>query len=287
MTTSNQRLPIDQGLVGHEFAPMRWSWSERDTILYALGVGARVDSDFDCLYEARGPAVLPTFSVIPATMFLGQSLETLDFDFAKLLHGEQAIELVRPIPPSAEVTTTRRVLNVWDKGKAAVIEWEYASSDADGPVFTTRASSYIRDAGGFGGERGPSASDRNRPPAREPDRVLEESTWAEQPALYRLSGDFNPIHIDPQFARESGYERPFLHGLCTFGIVGRALVHALCGGDPTRLRALEARFTSLVFPGEVLRTELWLDGEGEAIVQTSTERAVVLGQGRVRFDADL
>jgi acyl dehydratase len=141
-------------------------------------------------------------------------------------------------------------------------------------------TSYIRDSGGFGGERGPSAGTVNQPPERAPDLVIREETSPELPAIYRLSGDVNPMHIDPEVASAAGYERPFIMGLCTFGIVGRVLLRELCDGDPTRFQWFEGRFTSIVFPGDALTIEVWHEG-GETLVRTSTERGVVLGQSRV------
>lgn len=286
-TTRRPPLKVDERLIGHEFEPQRWSWTEHDAILYALGVGARVETDLDFLYERRGPLVLPTFAVIPATRFMDAAIGELDIDLANVLHGEQSVELHAAVPPRGEVTTTGRVVDVHDKGDAAVIECEYVSSAGADPLFTTRASCWVRGAGGFlGEERSRSAARRSEPPGRSPDRVLEEQTWPELPALYRLSGDLNPIHIDPEFARAAGFDRPFLHGLCTFGIVGRSLVHGLCGGNPARLRTFEARFTNLVFPGETLRTEVWLEAGGDATLRTSTARGIVLGRARATFIVD-
>ena len=152
------------------------------------------------------------------------------------------------------------------------------------PLFTTRATLFVRGAGGFGGERGPSTAGRNAPPDSAPDHVVEDVTRTEQAAIYRLSGDRNPLHIDPSFAKMAGYEEPFIHGLCTYGFVGRAIVHALCGGDPSRFLSFEARFADQVYPGDAVITKMWLVDEGQAIVQAETQRGnVVLSQAKAMF----
>ncbi|GBD26757.1 hypothetical protein HRbin30_02099 [bacterium HR30] len=173
---------------------------------------------------------------------------------------------------------------VWDKGKAAVIGCEGIVEDRQGLLCTAKATLFIRGAGGFGGERGPSTQDRNRPPDRQPDAVVELVTRPEQGAIYRLSGDRNPIHIDPEFARMAGFEKPFMHGLCTYGFAGRAILRALCGGDPARFLHFEARFADQVYFGDTIVTKMWRVAPGEAIVQCETQRGnVVLSQGLARF----
>ncbi len=275
------RRRIDASLVGFELRPLVHRWTARDAILYALAVGASAD-DLDLVYEGRGPRVLPTFAAIPSSHFLFPMLDALDFEIGDLLHGEQSVMLHRPIPPEATVETTRRCTAVWDKGGAAVLVWESVSSDGDGPLFTATGSSFIRGAGGFGGERGP-AGGRNAPPERPPDVVLPVATFPNQAALYRLCGDLNPIHIDPAVARAAGYDRPFLHGLCTYGTVARAVVEAVCEGVPERLEAYEARFSGLVFPGDTLQVRLWHTAPGDAVLDAHTERGPALSSARMRF----
>ncbi|HXA29665.1 MAG TPA: MaoC/PaaZ C-terminal domain-containing protein [Candidatus Angelobacter sp.] len=275
------RRRIDASLVGLELPPMLHRWTRRDVILYALGVGATA-ADLDLVYEARGPRVLPTYAVIPSSHFLPGFLEAVDFELGNLLHGEQSIMLHRPIPAEAAVESTRRCVAVWDKGGAAVIVWESVSSDADGPLFTTTSASFVRGAGGFGGDRGPSGA-RNAPPERAPDVTLAVATHPDQAALYRLSGDLNPMHIDPEMARSFGYERPFLHGLCTYGVVARAVVAAVCDGVPERLEAYEARFAGLVYPGDTLNVRVWRTADDEAVLDAQTERGPALNGARMRF----
>jgi acyl dehydratase len=272
-------------LLGRTFDPIPVSWDSKDTMLYAVGVGARPETELDFLFEGKGPKVLPTYGVIPGMMAMGALLGSgVEINPMMILHGEQAITLQRNIPADCKAQVTGRVTEVWDKGKAAVIGVEGEVADDAGPLFTTKATLFVRGAGGFGGERGPTAADRNAAPERTPDHVVESETRAEQAAIYRLSGDRNPLHIDPGFAQMAGYEAPFIHGLCTYGFVGRAVLHALCDGDPARFRSFEARFADQVYPGDVIITKLWRTGDDEAIVQAETQRGnVVLSQARATF----
>jgi acyl dehydratase len=275
---------ISSDLVGLTFEPVPFSWEAQDVMLYAVGVGAKPEGELEFVYEGKGPKVLPTYAVVPGMFSMGGLVANVEINLAMLLHGEQSITLHREIPPEGKVKVTGRISEVWDKGKAAVIGSEGIVEDEKGPLFTTKATLFIRGAGGFGGERGPSTAGLNAPPERAPDHVVEDVTRPEQAAIYRLSGDRNPIHIDPDFARMAGFEKPFLHGLCTYGFVGRALVKALCGGDPSRLRSFEARFADQVWMGDTIVTKMWTTGSGEAIVQAETQKGnVVLSQAKATY----
>jgi acyl dehydratase len=211
-------------------------------------------------------------------------VSNVEINLAMLLHGEQSITLHREIPAEAKVRVTGRISEVWDKGKAAVIGSEGIVEDDQGLLFTTKATLFIRGAGGFGGERGPSTQGVNQPPDRKPDHVVEDVTRPEQGAIYRLSGDRNPIHIDPDFAKMAGFDKPFVHGLCTYGFVGRAILKALCGGDPARFLHFEARFADQVYFGDAIITKIWKTGDGEAIVQAESQKGnVVLSQARAKY----
>ena len=202
---------LSPDLVGIEFEPVSISWDEKDTMLYALGVGAKPATELDFLYEGRGPLVLPTYAVIPGMRALGNIGQAVKLKIQRLLHGEQGVELLRPLPAKAEIVLNSRISEVWDKGKAGVIGVTAEGTDADGPLFRTHATLFYLGGGGFGGESGPSTKDKNIPPAREPDVVVEYQTTEEQGALYRLSGDRVALHIDPEFAHKAGYDKPFLH----------------------------------------------------------------------------
>lgn len=277
-------LPISKDLVGMTFDPVPFSWTSKDVMLYALGVGAKPDGELEYVYEGKGPKVLPTYAVVPGMLSMGGLVGNVEINLAMLLHGEQGITLHREIPPEGKVEVRGKISFVWDKGKAAVIGATGEVSDKDGPLVTTTATLFIRGAGGFGGERGPSTADVNKPPEKAPDLSISDTTRPEQAAIYRLSGDPNPIHIDPDFAKMAGFETPFLHGLCTYGFVGRALVKGLCGGDPAKLKSFDARFADQVFMGDEIITQIWKTGAGEAIVQAVTQKGnVVLSQGKASY----
>lgn len=277
MTTT---APLSGTLAGTVSDPIPVRWTKKDVLLYACGIGARPDRELDFLYEGRGPKVFPTFASIRGGAGGAAIAKAgIKLDFSKILHGAQSIEVHRELPAEATATAIGRITAIWDKGSAAVIDTETTVSDEDGPLFTEGMSIFVRGAGGFGGERGPSTTGLNAPPDRDPDHVVEFETRPEQAAIYRLSGDRNPIHIDPEFARSAGFEAPFLHGLCTYGIVGRAILHSVCGSDPARFRSLQGRFADRVELGDTIVTKIWRTGPGTAVVVAETQRTnIVLSQ---------
>ncbi|MCZ6616603.1 MAG: MaoC/PaaZ C-terminal domain-containing protein [Gammaproteobacteria bacterium] len=277
-------ITLSPGLKGTEFEPQKVSWSSKDVMLYALGVGSKPGDELDFLYERRGPKVLPTYAVIPGMRAMGNIGKTIELDVARLLHGEQSVEIHRPLPPEAELIMTSRISEVWDKGKAAVIGVEANFSDDEGLLFSTRSTLFYLGAGGFGGESGPSTRMLNLPPERDPDLIVSYLTQEEQGALYRLSGDRVALHIDPAFAEKAGYARPFMHGLCTFGFVGRAALQGLCAGDPELFISFGGRFSQRVEFGDEIRTRIWHTAPGEAILQAVTQDGkVVLSQAKATF----
>jgi acyl dehydratase len=283
-------MPINHDAANNEPGPpTERSWTSKDALLYAVGVGAgSIDATgFELEFTTENSKdvpqrVLPTFAVIVG-MGVG---DVGPFNMAMLVHGEQAIELHREIPVEGRMLTTARVVAVYDKGSAAVVVHEATSVDADTgePMMTTRNSMFIRGEGGWGGDRGPSGP-RHVPPERDPDAVVTYQTRPDQALTYRLSGDRNPLHSDPEFAKMAGFDRPILHGLCTYGFTGRALLHTLCGSDPARFKSMEGRFSKPVYPGDALTVKIWVDG-GEALFRTETQNGdVVFDQGRCTFDA--
>jgi len=282
-------MPLDHSLVGVPGEPCDRSWTSTDALLYALGVGAGLGDPLRELEfttensEGLQQKVLPTFAVLIAQSRSGRSLGS--FDRAMLVHAEQAFELHRPLPVAGTVRTVSTVTGIYDKGSGALVVTESAAADAmtGEPVVTTRTGTFIRGEGGFGGDRG--SSEPWALPDREPDFRVVQQTRPEQALIYRLSGDRNPLHADPKFAARGGFPRPILHGLCTYGVTGRALLHELCGSDPARFAAMSGRFTRPVFPGDSLTISMWLgEQDGAALFQTATaDGAVVIDRGVLRF----
>jgi acyl dehydratase len=211
---------------------------------------------------------------------MGAGLGTIGtFNPVMLVHGEQSVSLAREVPVEGELEAVTEVVGIYDKGSGALVVTETTSTLVDDgqPLFTNRSSLFIRGEGGWGGDRGPSS--KFAAPEREPDHEVTYPTRIDQALIYRLSGDRNPLHSDPKFAAMAGFDRPILHGLCTYGFTGRGLLHALCGGDPALFRSMTGRFSSPVFPGEALTVRIWVEGDGDAVFQT------VGGDGRVVLDA--
>jgi acyl dehydratase len=250
------------------------SWTTKDVQLYHLGIGAGVPAtDPDELrytLESR-LHVLPSFATVAGSgapgVISGLSMPGVEVELAKVLHGGQTLEIHRPIPAEGTATATHRLAAVYDKGKAAILVLRTEVADADGPLWTNDAQIFVRGEGGWGGDRGPST--RLEPPAGEPDRTVERPIRADQALLYRLSGDWNPLHADPEFAKRAGFDRPILHGLCTYGITLKAVVDTLLGGDVSRVRSYTTRFAGVVYPGETLRIRMWRR-EGSVRVEVSS-----------------
>ncbi|MET9450347.1 MaoC/PaaZ C-terminal domain-containing protein [Streptomyces cinerochromogenes] len=253
------------------------SWTRKDVLLYHLGIGAGVPAtDPDELrytLESR-LHVLPSFATVAGAgspgVISGLSMPGVDVDLAKVLHGGQTLTLHRPIPAEGTATATSRIAAVYDKGKAAILVMRTEVTGTDGPLWTNDAQIFVRGEGGWGGDRGPST--RPEPPAGEPDRVVERRLREDQALLYRLSGDWNPLHADPEFAKPAGFERPILHGLCTYGVTLKAVVDTLLGGDVSRVRSYTTRFAGVVYPGETLRIRMWASEGSVRVAVSAVER---------------
>ena len=278
-------MPLDPSAVGWESAPRESSWRSEDCLLYALGVGA---GPADLAYVTENSIgvehrALPTMAVV-----LGQFDDEVwqamgTFSWAMMVHGGQEVVLHRPIPTEGRIVTTHRLAAMWDKGKAGVVEVESNAVDAgtSAAMFTLRTSLFIRGEGGWGGERGPSAE--NPIPDRTPDNELRDRIQPNQALIYRLSGDRNPLHSDPAFAAKAGFEQPILHGLCTYGVTGRALLKALCDDNPDRFGGMAGRFASPVLPGEDLVVRMWEIDGGAAFQTVRADGTVVFDAGRFTF----
>jgi acyl dehydratase len=232
--------------------------------------------------------VFPTFAVVAGSGTASAGASAMSqigsFNWALLVHGSQAITLHRPIPVEAQATTQDKVVAMYDKGKAAVVVMENEVTSSDGePLWSTRSAVFIRGEGGWGGDRGPSGP-QNEPPAdTAPSHEITLQTSPDQAFVYRLSGDRNPLHTDPAFAALGGFDRPILHGLCTYGFTGRALLGALADNDVTRFHHIEGRFSSPVMPGDALTVRIWRTDHGVAVFTTSVGDRVVIDQGLARF----
>ena len=284
-------MPIDVGkVVGAGLPDIESSWDEARVILYHLGVGAgdppTSESELSYCYEPY-LKVLPSFATIPPFEAMAHvpGLDGMDLNPMMLLHGEHEIEIHRQLPATASVHTVSRVTGVYDKGKAALIVVESVSSDQAGPLFTNRASIFARGEGGFDQNgTGQAAPGQERvPPDRAADLVVEAKTIPQQALLYRLSGDRNPLHADPAFAAMGGFDRPILHGLCSFGMVCKAVVDHSLGGQAPLVAAFRARFSGVVFPGETIVISMWREAELVHVEATTRERALpVLTNAYVR-----
>jgi acyl dehydratase len=281
-------MPLDHSLVGVVGDPVERSWNSADVLLYALGVGAGAEDPLtELAFTTENTAgvtqqVLPTFAVV-ATRGAGPGRRLGDFDPARLVHAEQSFELRRPLPVDGKVTVTSSVTGIYDKGKGALLTTESVAVDDTGePLVVAGSGAFIVGEGGFGGDPGPS-NDWTRPD-RAPDHQVTYRTRPDQALLYRLSGDRNPLHSDPSFAARGGFSRPILHGLCTYGFTGRALLHTVCEADPTRFRGMYGRFSRPVLPGQTLVVSIWADEAGTAKFQTATEDGtVVIDRGVVTY----
>ena len=265
-----------------KFPEIEHAYTEKDTILYALGLGCGSDpgeaDDLKYVYE-QGLLALPTMAVVLASPgnWLGSKESTVDY--TKVLHGEQYLTLHRPIPPAGKVMGRGRIVDLLDKGKdkGAVLYAERTISDkATGALIATMTSAaMLRGDGGFGGKLGPQPAPHVLPESA-PTAHVDIKTHPNSALIYRLSSDWNPLHADPKIAAAGGFKTPILHGLCTYGVAGRALVKACCGGDPARLKSMQVRFSSPVYPGETIRTEMWPDGNRVGFRARAVERNVVV-----------
>lgn len=280
-------MPIDYDkLMNWPFPELEHSYTERDTMLYALGVGCGHDpldaADLRYVYE-DGLRALPTLAVVLGYPGFWLKDPETGVDWRKVLHGEQGLVLHRPLPAAATVVGRSRVTGIVDKGegKGALLFSERDVVDkASGDLLcTVTSTTFMRGEGGFGGPAGPTPAPHAMPNG-DPELVLDLPTLPQAALIYRLSGDTNPLHADPKVARAVGFDRPILHGLATYGVAGRAVLKACCGDDTARLKRLDVRFSAPVYPGETIRTEMWVDGATVSFRCRAVERdTVILNNG--------
>ena len=266
------------------------TYTERDTMLYALGLGCGADpldeTDLRYVYE-DGLIALPTMAtVLGSPGFWARNPET-GIDWKKVVHGEQSVTLHRELPVKATIIGKTRITGLVDKGKdkgALLISEREVVDKATGSLIATLAStSFLRGDGGFGGASGPTAEPHVLP-TRDPDETLDIRTLPQAALIYRLSGDYNPLHADPKAGKAAGFRAPILHGLCSFGVAGRAIVQRCCAGNAQRLTHMQVRFSSPIYPGETIRTEMWHDGGTVSFRSRCVERdVVILNNGLARI----
>lgn len=277
-------MPINPDAAGTKGKTVKRSWTSKDALLYALGVGAGTEELAFTTENTRDTPqrVLPTMAVVLGGGGIPFN-KVGTFNPALLLHAGQTIELYDEIPPEGDLESTGSIGNIYDKGKGALVEMisDCVNTATGKRLFKTKMTVIMRGEGGFGGERGPSPEWEL--PSRKPDVETLYETRLDTPLIYRLSGDRNPLHSDPSFAKIGGFDRPILHGLCTFGFTGRALLHGVCGGDPARFKSMDVRFSKPVMPGDDLRVSMWVDN-GVCLFQTKNQRGeVVIDQGTLHF----
>ena len=277
-------MAINPEAVGVKGDPKRMSWTSKDALLYAVGIGAGIDELQYATENTKdvNQQVFPTFAVIVGGG--GIPMKAVgSFNPALMVHGEQGIELLKPIPADGEIESIGECTAIFDKGSAAVLEFSSESKEvATGDVLLrTRSQLFCRGEGGWGGDRGP--SNKIEFPSRDADQQISYQTREDQALTYRLSGDRNPLHSDPSFAAMGGFDKPILHGLCTYGFTGRGLLHSLCEGDSSRFKSMNARFSKPVFPGDMLTISMWVDGDEALFRTTNQDGDVVIDQGVFKF----
>jgi acyl dehydratase len=279
-------------VIALELPDIEHSYAAKDTILYALGLGLGQDpmseAELGFVYE-KDLRALPTMACVLAPSGRAMREANIGIDWNKVVHGEQSFRLHRPLPAAATVVGKPRITDVIDKGtgKGAVLSTERTLTDKSTGerIATLTHTTFCRGDGGFGGPKRASAPP-HAVPQRAPDAVCDLTTRPEIALIYRLSGDYNPLHSDPAHAQAAGFPRPILHGLATFGIAGRALLQTLCGYDPKKLVAMEGRFSAPVYPGETIRTEMWVDGKSVSYRARIAARDVTaISNGRAELAA--
>lgn len=275
-------MPIDPAVaLSADPATRDIAWTRRDVLLYhlSLGAGRAADTDPELRWTfERDLQVLPTFALVAGQGIsagdrptAGLSLPGVDIDLRRILHAGQSLTVHRPLPVDGRATMSSRVAHVWDKGKAAVVVLETSASTPEGDeLWTTQMQIWARGEGGFGGEPGPETPWTQ--PDRDPDHRLETPTDPDQALLYRLNGDLNPLHVDPEFAAAVGFDQPILHGLASYGLVAKELIDGLLDGDASRLRSLSVRFAGSITPGQTIDTSVWRDGDQLVLRSSCPER---------------
>jgi acyl dehydratase len=277
---------INLALIGKKYGPIPFEYTWKNVVLYALGIGAQAE-ELPFIYESAkgGLKVFPSFSFVIGIGLFFELLKDMKVDFSRFIHGEQAIHVYRPIPPEGRALAEGGITNIYDKGKGALIVWRMKIMTEKGELLSEAESCiFYVGAGGFGGDPGPKTEALEPPEGTEPDFLASYFIPQNQAALYRLNGDINPLHVDPDFAKMGGFPRPILHGLCTYGYAVRAILQKACDGDVERFKEFKARLSGVVYPGDTLMTEGWRDKGGRYLIQSRTDRGVVLNHAYARIE---
>lgn len=277
---------IDLNLIGKTYGPLPFEYTWKDVVRYALSIGAQTD-ELPFIYENTkgGLRVFPSFVTVMGNHLFAELFKDVEVDFSKFIHGQEAIKLYRLIPAEGKTFVQGEITKIYDKIKGALIIWRMKiTSETGEPLGEAEHGVFYVGAGGFGGDPGPKTETFEPPEGAQPNFATSYCIPENQAALYRLNGDLNPLHLDPDFARMGGFPRPILHGLCTYGYAARAIVLSACDGDPARLKEFRARFSGVVYPGDTLVTEGWRDQSGSYIVRSRTDRGVVLSHAYAEID---
>jgi acyl dehydratase len=277
---------VNLSLVGKKYGPIAFEYTWKDVVLYALSIGAQSE-ELPFVYEdvKGGLRVFPSFSVVMGMDLLIDLFKDLRVDLSRFIHGEQAVKLYRPMPPEGKTLVEGEITNIYDKVKGALIVWRKKVMTPEGDLLAeTESGVFYVGEGGFGGDPGPKAEPLEPPIGGQPDFTVPHFIPENQAALYRLNGDFNPLHVDPDFAKRGGFPRPILHGLCTYGHAVRAILYKACDGDVGRFKEFKARLSGVVYPGDTLVTEGWRSKGGRYLIQSRTDRGVVLSHAYARVE---
>lgn len=283
-------LDLVNSVIGKSQPPITYNFTKRDTAIYALGIGVPTDwldqDELKFVYELHhGFCAMPTMPVIYSGAMIQDivkgDIHGIKFNPMMLVHGEQSLEIKQTLPTEGTITCTPTITNIFDKGSGMLMQTDVSCVDEHGnEVAVTTSSMFIRGLGGFGGERG--SSEKVEMPERAADFVHEETTLDKQALIYRLSGDINPLHADPDMAKLGNFETPILHGLATYGFAGRAVLKHFADNDPSKFKNMSGRFSREVYPGDTLVTEMW-ENDGNILFQTKAKNrdVVVISGGKV------
>jgi len=278
---------IDLDVIGKKYGPRSFEYTWKDTVLYALGIGAQ-EEELSFIYEnvKGGLKVFPSFCIVMGSPLFKELFKDMkNVDFSRFIHGEQVIKLYRLIPPQGKTLVEGGITNIYDKGKGALYVWRMKVMTEMGELLAEAESGifYVGE-GGFDGDPGPKTEALEPPKGAEPDFTASYFIPRNQAALYRLCGDINPLHVDPDFAKMGGFPRPILHGLCTYGYAVRAILYKACDGEVERLKEFKARLSGVVYPGDSLVTEGWMDKGGRYLIRSRTDRGVALSHAYARVE---